>query len=57
METASSSKRGKRAKNENLHFAKKTFFIFARLPVGHCSGGQYGSVKPCGEGVLAKKIF
>ena len=48
----------KRAKNEKLRFAiKKLFFFFACSRVGHHSGGQYGSEKSCGEGVLAKKIF
>ena len=47
----------KRAKNEKLRFAKITIFFFACSRVGHCSGGQYGSEKPCGKGVLAKKIF
>ena len=47
----------KRAKNEKSRFAKNNFFIFACSRVGHYSGGQYGSEKPCGEGVLAKNIF
>ena len=47
----------KRAKNEKLHLAKKKIFIFASLRVGHCFGGQYGSEKTCGEGVLAKNFF
>ena len=50
-------KKGKNiAKNKKLRFAKN-IFIFACSRVGYCSGGQYGSEKPCGEGVLAKKSF
>ena len=47
----------KRAKNEKLRFAKKTFLVLRVYELGISSGDQYGSKKSCGEGVLAKKNF
>ena len=50
-------KRGKKEhKMKNCVLQKKLFF-FACSRVGHCFGGQYGSEKSYGEGVLAKKNF
>ena len=36
---------------------QKKLFFFACSRVVNFSGGQYGSEKPCVEGVLGKKIF
>ena len=50
-------KRGKKEKKIKNCVLQKKLFFFACSRVGHCSGGQCGSEKSCGEGVLAKKNF
>ena len=50
-------KREKKSKKEKSAFCKKNFFSFACSQVGHSSGGQYGSKKSCGKGVIDKKFF
>ena len=42
---------------KNCVLQKKNFFIFACSWLVHSSGGQYGSEKSRGVGVLAKKFF